>query len=132
MDCLNLIGRSTNLFEEDLSNLENKISRIIKSSNILVIGGAGSIGQAVSIEICKRDPNLLHIIDISENNLVELNSRLEKIGLIENIYVQEFNNEYVNLKIKYLGKLNKIINLLKSQNIILKLSGEEWTLEIIG
>lgn len=72
MDYLNLIGRSTNLFEEDLSNLENKISRIIKSSNILVIGGAGSIGQAVSIEICKRDPNLLHIIDISENNLVEL------------------------------------------------------------
>ena len=66
-----------------------------------------------------------------QNNLVELNNRLEKIDLIESIYVQELNNDYVNLKIKYLGKLNKIINQLEGQNIILKLSGEEWTLEII-
>ena len=66
-----------------------------------------------------------------QNNLVELNKRLEKIDLIESIYVLEINNDYVNLKIKYLGKLDKIINQLKSQNIILKLSGEQWTLKII-
>ena len=38
----------------------------------LVIGGAGSIGQAVSKEIFKRNPQKLHVVDISENNLVEL------------------------------------------------------------
>ena len=38
----------------------------------LVIGGAGTIGQAVSKEIFKRDPKALHVVDISENNMVEL------------------------------------------------------------
>ena len=56
------------------------------------------------------------------NNLVELNRRIKKIELIENIYVQEFNKEYVDLKIKYLGKINKIIQQLRENNIILKLN----------
>ena len=34
-----------------------------------------------------------------KNNLVELNKRLEKIDLIDNINVQEFNNEYVLIKL---------------------------------
>jgi FlaA1/EpsC-like NDP-sugar epimerase len=37
-----------------------------------VIGGAGSIGQAVTREIFKRNPLALHVVDISENNMVEL------------------------------------------------------------
>ena len=37
-----------------------------------MIGGAGSIGQAVTKEIFKRNPRKLHIVDISENNMVEL------------------------------------------------------------
>ena len=65
------------------------------------------------------------------NNLVELNSRLKKIDLIENIYVQEFNNELVFLKIKYLGKIDKIIKKLESQNIILKLINNVWSIKII-
>ncbi|MHB9153796.1 MAG: UDP-N-acetylglucosamine 4,6-dehydratase [Spirochaetales bacterium] len=36
------------------------------------MGGAGSIGQAVTREIFRRDPKLLHVADISENNMVEL------------------------------------------------------------
>ena len=42
-----------------------------------------------------------------KNNLVELNSRIKNIDSIENIFIQEFNKDYVNLKIKYLGKLKK-------------------------
>ncbi|PLX67166.1 MAG: UDP-N-acetylglucosamine 4,6-dehydratase, partial [Denitrovibrio sp.] len=41
-------------------------------SKFLVIGGAGSIGQAVSKEIFKRNPKKLHVVDTSENNMVEL------------------------------------------------------------
>ena len=37
-----------------------------------MIGGAGSIGQAVTREIFSRNPRLLHVVDISENNMVEL------------------------------------------------------------
>ena len=66
-----------------------------------------------------------------KNNLVELNKRLEKIDLIDNINVQEFNNEYVLIKLRYLGKLNKIIKQLEDEKILLKLDGDEWSLNII-
>ena len=69
---LELIGRNTKLFINDINDYENKISKIISESKFLVLGGAGSIGQAVSKEIFKRNPQKLHIVDISENNLVEL------------------------------------------------------------
>ena len=62
---------------------------------------------------------------------MELNKRLEKIDSIENIFVQEFNNEYVLLKIKYLGKLEKIMSLLKQEKVILKLINDQWSLQII-
>ena len=44
----------------------------MSGSRILVIGGAGTIGQAVVREFFKRDPASLHVVDVSENNLVEL------------------------------------------------------------
>lgn len=69
---LNLIGRTKELFEQDIENNDNKIKKIVSSSSFLVIGGAGSIGQAVVKEIFKRDPKKLHVVDISENNLTEL------------------------------------------------------------
>jgi UDP-N-acetylglucosamine 4,6-dehydratase len=48
------------------------LSEIVGRSRFLVIGAAGSIGQAVTREIFKRNPRTLHAVDISENNLVEL------------------------------------------------------------
>jgi FlaA1/EpsC-like NDP-sugar epimerase len=69
---LNLIGRTSRLFENDITQLSNQLSKVVESSRFLVIGGAGSIGQAVSKEIFKRHPAKLHIVDISENNMVEL------------------------------------------------------------
>jgi FlaA1/EpsC-like NDP-sugar epimerase len=60
------------LFSSDISLREKELSRIIKLSRFLVIGGAGSIGSTVAYEIFKRGPKLLHVVDISENNLTEL------------------------------------------------------------
>ena len=68
---------------------------------------------------------------MNKNNLVELNKRIKKIDLIENIFVQEFNKKNVFIKIKYLGKINKIIDQLKNQKIILNLINEQWSLKII-
>jgi len=68
---LSLIGREKELFVQDVSNHESELKQIVASSTFLVIGGAGSIGQAVSKEIFKRNPKKLHIVDISENNMVE-------------------------------------------------------------
>ncbi|HET8737400.1 MAG TPA: UDP-N-acetylglucosamine 4,6-dehydratase [Pricia sp.] len=72
MDVLGLIGRKEELFSEDIYTCEEELTRIVGSSSFLVIGGAGSIGQAVTKEIFSRNPAKLHVVDISENNLVEL------------------------------------------------------------
>ena len=69
---LNLIGRTKELFTDDIDNNGKKLKEIVSSSSFLVIGGAGSIGQAVTKEIFKRNPKKLHVVDISENNMVEL------------------------------------------------------------
>lgn len=72
MSILGLIGRDKELFTDDIAEHEEELSNIVGSSRFLVIGGAGSIGQAVTKEIFKRYPKKLHIVDISENNMVEL------------------------------------------------------------
>lgn len=69
---LSLIGREKELFVPDVSNHESELKRIVASSSFLIVGGAGSIGQAVVKEIFKRNPKKLHVVDISENNMVEL------------------------------------------------------------
>ena len=66
-----------------------------------------------------------------ESNLVELNLRIKNIDLIENIYVKEFNKDYMNLRIKYLGKLEKIIYQLKKENVRLQLKNDQWIIETL-
>ena len=72
MSILKLIGRSRPLFDDDISDQNEKLKDLVQTSRFLVIGGAGSIGQAVTREIFKRNPLSLHVVDISENNMVEL------------------------------------------------------------
>ena len=72
MNILKLIGRNKELFTEDISTHEKQLAEIVQASRFLVIGGAGSIGQAVTKEIFKRNPIKLHVVDISENNMVEM------------------------------------------------------------
>ena len=72
MDILKLIGRTSTLFDDDISTRRKEIEALVSSCRFLVIGGAGSIGQAVTREIFKRNPIALHVVDISENNMVEL------------------------------------------------------------
>ena len=72
MNVLHLLGRKAPLFDADVSRHERELSSIVAGSRFLVIGGAGSIGQAVTREIFKRSPKALHVVDISENNMVEL------------------------------------------------------------
>ena len=72
MNILKLIGRDSELFEDDIKKFGKELDDVVSNSSFLVVGGAGSIGQAVVKEIFKRNPKKLHVVDISENNLVEL------------------------------------------------------------
>ncbi|MDB4262778.1 UDP-N-acetylglucosamine 4,6-dehydratase [Porticoccaceae bacterium] len=81
---LDLIGRTSTLFGDDVDVLSHDLSSLVKGSRFLVIGGAGSIGQAVTKEIFKRSPKVLHVVDLSENNMVELVRDIRStIGYIE-------------------------------------------------
>jgi UDP-N-acetylglucosamine 4,6-dehydratase len=72
MDILQLIGRTSALFEADIARAEHMIRDAIGGSRVLVYGAAGSIGKEVARQLLMRRPAALHMVDISENNLVEL------------------------------------------------------------
>ena len=69
---LELIDRSELLFSEDIICHSRYLTDAVSNSTFLVLGAAGSIGQAVTKEIFKRKPKKLHAVDINENNLTEL------------------------------------------------------------
>jgi len=72
MNILELIGREQPLFSADIVTHEQELTEFVRRHRFLIIGGAGSIGHAVTREIFKRHPKTLHVVDISENNMVEL------------------------------------------------------------
>jgi FlaA1/EpsC-like NDP-sugar epimerase len=69
---LSILGRERRLFAVDLEQAETELAGRIRAGSFLVLGGAGSIGQAVVKALFRRHPERLHVVDLSENNLVEL------------------------------------------------------------
>jgi len=104
-------------YEKIIINSKKELINLVKSKNLIDI----------------RTPSFLNAkLDLNKkNNFVELNLKIKKIDSIENIYVQQFNKNYMNLRIKYLGKLEKIINQLKIENIDLQLINDQWVIKIL-
>lgn len=87
MQMLELIGRDRPLFVADLARNEQALAELVQGGRFLVIGGAGSIGQAVTREIFRRKPRLLDVVDISENNMVELVRDIRStLGYIDGVF----------------------------------------------
>ena len=112
---LNLDDQS--FYKKIIEQISEEIIFIIKSQNLIDV----------------KIPSFLNtkLILNNKNNLAELNERLKKIGLIDDIYIQEFNKKFVLIKIKYHGKLKKIIKQLEKQKIILEQTSDQWSLKII-
>jgi nucleoside-diphosphate-sugar epimerase len=84
MDLSAVVGRSSELFAEDVSDFDQELRALVNGTRFLVVGGAGSIGKAVVREVFARYPAALHVVDISENNMVELVRDIRStIGYIE-------------------------------------------------
>ena len=60
------------MFKNDIEQFDSELNNKISTSSFLILGGAGSIGQSVVKEIFKRNPKVIHIVDLNENNLTEL------------------------------------------------------------
>jgi FlaA1/EpsC-like NDP-sugar epimerase len=115
MNILNLIGRTKPLLADDIKNNENRLQQIVSSSSFLVLGGAGSIGSAVSKEIFKRNPKKLHIVDMSENNMVELVRDIRSsLGYIDGefaTFALDIGSFEYDAFIKSDGKYDYVLNL---------------------
>ena len=109
---------STNKFyEKIIIETKKELVDLIKSKNLIDV----------------RTPSFLNVkLNVNKkSNLVVFNSRVKNIDSIENIYVQEFNKEFMNLRIKYLGKLEKLINDFKKENINLQRINEQWIIKTL-
>lgn len=115
MSILGLIGRKCELFQQDISNHEKELKEIVSSSSFLIIGGSGSIGQAVTKEIFKRNPRKLHVVDISENNMVELVRDIRSSeGYIDGdfrTFALDIGSDIYDAFIKADGKYDYVLNL---------------------
>ena len=112
----NNLKKKEEFYKEIIVQIKKELINIVKSKNLIDV----------------RTPFFLNVkLNLNRSNLVELNLRLKKVDSIENIYVQEFNKNYMNLKIKYLGDLDKIINQLKRENIDLKLINDKWVFKLL-
>ena len=104
-----------NFYKIVISETKKELTNLVKSKNLIDIRTPSFLN--VKFELNKR------------NNLVKLNSKIKKIDSIENIYVQEFNKDSMKLRIKFLGKLEKIINQLKKEDVRLKLINNQWVIK---
>ena len=106
-----------NFYKKIILEIDKEIKDLVKSRNLIDV----------------RTPSFLNVkIELNnKNNLITFKERVKKIDLIDNFYVQQLNKDYALVKIKYLGKINKIINKLKDENINLIMIAGQWQLNII-
>ena len=113
----NYNNEETELNEKIIFEIKDEITNLVKSQNLIDVSTPSFLRARLNLD--------------RKNNLVELKSKINNIELIENIFVQEFNKDYVILKIKYLGGLEKIMNQFKKNNITMQLIDDTWFIKII-
>lgn len=82
-------------FDKDLQLSKSLLNSKINNSNILVIGGAGTIGSSYIKQILKHKPTKITVVDINENGLTELTRDLRSSNLLD--YKPEYITYPVNL-----------------------------------
>lgn len=82
-------------FDKDISESKNILSNKICKQNILVIGGAGTIGSSYIKQILEYKPLKITVVDINENGLTELTRDLRSSSLLD--YKPEYITYPVNL-----------------------------------
>ncbi len=95
------LDRNVSIFSKDLIKYDDQLSDLIKGSNVLVIGAAGTIGQSVFKEIISRKPKKIYAVDISENNLVELVRSVRSSYLNIKTEIKTFAIDAGSLEFKY-------------------------------
>jgi FlaA1/EpsC-like NDP-sugar epimerase len=100
----NLIPSKIN-FNNSISNNQVLLKKSILNKNILVIGGAGTIGFSYIKQVLKYKPSKITVVDINENGLTELTRDLRSSNLLDH------NPEYITYPVNLLSDtFDKIFN----------------------
>jgi len=92
-------------FDIDVSSNNNFLFSEINNQNILVIGGAGTIGSSYIKQVLKYRPSKITVVDINENGLTELTRDLRSSNLLD------YNPEYITYPVNLLSDtFDKIFN----------------------
>ena len=92
-------------FEKEDSESKNILLSKIRDQNILVIGGAGTIGSSYIKQILEYKPSKITIVDINENGLTELTRDLRSSNLLD------YGPEYITYPVNLLSDtFDKIFN----------------------
>jgi len=106
-------------FESDLSLLNDSFYSKINGCNILVIGGAGTIGSNYLKQILKFKPSRVTVVDINENGLTELTRDLRSSNLLD------YKPEYITYPVNLLSDtFDKIFN-LESWDVVANFSAHK-------
>ena len=92
-------------FETDINLNEDLLIKNISKKNILVIGGAGTIGSSYIKQILNYKPLKLTVVDFNENGLTELTRDLRSSDLLD------YNPEYITYPVNLLSDtFDKVFN----------------------
>lgn len=71
-----VLNRESSLFQKDIELNRDKLNSQINNKNVLVIGGAGTIGSSYIRALVDFNPKALIVVDTNENGLTELTRKL--------------------------------------------------------
>ena len=116
-----ILNRSESLFNNDLKFWHNKMKSKIDGRNVMVIGGAGTIGSSFIKEILKFNISKLVVVDINENGLTELvrDLRSSSLNMPKNFitYPIDFGNKVFEKVFKNHGKFEIVANFAAHKHV---------------
>ena len=109
-------GNEIKTYEEAILSLQEEISQIWKSQNLIDVS----------------TPSFLDLyLDIKQiNDYLKLRSVFESLDLIEDYFVLEMTNDYTKVRLKYKGKVDKLRNKLLEKKINIKIKDNIWRITV--
>jgi len=114
---LNLYEKNENkLYDKAIKIVKKEINQIWKEQNLIDVNTPSFLDFYLETKII--------------GDYQKLKTILDTIDIIENYLVLEMTNNYVKIRLKYKGKVNKIRNKLTEQKIKIKITDNVWKLKI--